>query len=184
MNFRGDKVSESYETKTEIHVSTSIEAIGSIVTILIPIVAIIMLVVMPVAIYETILNFYFFGDTFIQVVGMFFYVGGAALLYWSARYLGKFDSGKIAATQDHVLIESGPYARVRHPGYTATFLMALAVFLILLNVLLIVNLVAIVLYYLYRAKLEEKLLLSEDGFSDQYLSYMSRTGRFFPKLRA
>ncbi|MHA1965925.1 MAG: methyltransferase family protein [Candidatus Thorarchaeota archaeon] len=183
VNFRGDKVSESYEVKTEIPVSTSIEIVGGIATILIPIGAIIVLVVLPEIIYETILNFNFLGDTFVQIAGMVLYLGGGAILYWSARHLGKFDSGKVAVAQDHVLIDTGPYARVRHPGSTATFLLALAVFFISLNVLLIANLFVVAGYYVYRARLEEKLLSSEDGFGDQYLSYMSRTGRFFPKLR-
>ena len=59
----------------------------------------------------------------------------------------------------------------------------LAEFFILLNVLLIADLVVVGAYYLYRARLEEKLLSSQDGFDNQYLSYMSRTGRFFPKLK-
>lgn len=183
VNFRGDKVSEPYDTKTEIHVPTSIEIVGGIVTIIVPLGAIIVLVVLPVIVYETILNFYFFGDTFVQLFGMFLYAGGGSLLYWSAKHLGKFDTGKVAVAQDHVLIESGPYGRIRHPGYTATFLLALAVYFILLNVLLIVNLVLAAGYFLYRARLEEKLLSSQDSFGDQYLSYMNRTGRFFPKLR-
>lgn len=183
VNFRGDKVSEPYETKTEIHVPTSIEIVGDIVTIIVPLVTIIVLVILPATVYETILNFYFFGDTFVQLFGMFLYAGGGFLLYWSARHLGKFDTGMIAVAQDHVLIETGPYARIRHPGYTGTFLLALAVFFLLLNVLLLVNLVAAAGYFLYRARLEEKLLSSQDSFGDQYLSYMSRTGRFFPKLR-
>jgi protein-S-isoprenylcysteine O-methyltransferase Ste14 len=183
VNFRGDKVSEPYETKTEIHVPTTIEIAGDIVTIFVPLVTIIVLVILPATVYETILNFYFFGDTFVQLFGMFLYVVGSALLYWSARHLGKFDTGMIAVAQDHVLIETGPYARIRHPGYTGTLLLALAVFFLLLNVLLLVNLVAAAGYFLYRARLEEKLLSSQDNFGDQYLSYMSRTGRFFPKLR-
>ncbi len=113
---------------------------------------------------------------------MVLYVGGGALLIWSARHLGKFDVGKVAVAEDHVLVETGPYARVRHPGYTAQFLVALAVSFILLNALLFVNLVAAAGFYVHRARLEEKLLSSEDGFGEQYLSYMSRTGRFFPRL--
>ena len=182
VNFRGEQGSESYETKTEISVSASIEIIGSTVTLIIPLVTIIVLVVLPAVIYETILNFYFFGDTFIQLLGIGLYAGGGALLYWSTRHLGKFDTGKIAVAKDHILIDSGPYARIRHPGYTATFLLVLAEFFILLNVLLIADLVVVGVYYLYRARLEEKLLSSQDGFAEKYLSYMSRTGRFFPKL--
>jgi protein-S-isoprenylcysteine O-methyltransferase Ste14 len=183
VNFTGDKVSESYETKTEIHVSTYIEIVGGIATILIPLGAIIVLVVLPDLIYETILNFNFFGDTFVQLAGMVLYLGGGALLYWSARHLGKFDSGKVAVAQDHVLIDTGPYARIRHPGSTATFLLALAVFFISLNVLLFANLFAVAGYYVYRARLEEKLLSSEDGFGELYVKYMNRTGRFIPTIK-
>ncbi|MHA2378166.1 MAG: methyltransferase family protein [Candidatus Thorarchaeota archaeon] len=184
VNFRHGKGSGSYEVKTEIHVPASIEVIGGIVTVLVPIVSIILLVVLPTTIYGTVLNFYFFGDTFVQIVGVILYAGGGFLLIWSARHLGKFDISKVAVAQDHVLVETGPYARVRHPGHTATLLLAIAVLLILLNVLLIANLVAAAGYFVYRARLEEKLLSSQDGFGDTYLSYMSRTGRFFPRLRS
>ena len=184
VNFTGDKVSESYETKTEIHESTSIEILGGIVTIIVPMIAIIVLIVLPDTIYMTIMNIYFFGDSFVQIVGMLFYVGGGGLLYWSAKHLGKFDYGKVAIAKDHVLIDTGPYARDRHPGYTGTFLFALAVFFLSLNVLLLVNIFGVAGYYVYRARLEENLLSSQDGFGEKYLSYMSRTGRFFPKLRS
>ncbi|MFQ5832300.1 MAG: methyltransferase family protein [Candidatus Thorarchaeota archaeon] len=184
VNFRGEKVTESYETKKEVPVATSIEVVGGLVTIGIPIIAVILFVVLPGTIYETVLNFYFPGDTLVQVVGVFLYVGGGALLIWSARHLGKFDVGKVAVAEDHVLVETGPYARVRHPGYTAQFLIALAVAFILLNAVLFVNLVLAAGFYVQRARLEEKLLSSEDGFGNQYLTYMSRTGRFFPRLRA
>ncbi len=183
VNFRGDKISESYEVKTEVPVATSIEAVGGFATIGVPMISIVLLVVFPSIAYESILNFYFFGDTFVQVAGMFLYIGGSALLIWSARHLGKFDTGKIAVAQDHVIVETGPYARVRHPGYTATLLIVLAVLFISLNVLLIVNLVLATGYFAYRVRLEEKLLSSQHNFGDQYLNYMNRTGRFVPKLR-
>jgi protein-S-isoprenylcysteine O-methyltransferase Ste14 len=184
VNFTGDKVSESYETKTEIPESTAIEILGGIVTIIVPMITIIALVALPELVYEMIFNFYFFGDTFVQFIGILLYVGGGVLLYWSAKHLGKFDYGKVAIAQDHVLIDTGPYARVRHPGYTGTFLFALAVFFLSLNVLLLFNLFGVAGYYVYRARLEENLLSSQEGFGDKYLSYMSRTGRFFPKLRS
>jgi protein-S-isoprenylcysteine O-methyltransferase Ste14 len=183
VNFRGVKVDESYETKTQTHVAMSIEVIGALVTIVIPMIAIILMVAIPVTVYDTFLNIYFFGDTFVQVMGIILYMGGGGLIIWSTKHLGKFDVGKIAIAQDHILIETGPYARIRHPGYTATFLISLAVVFLLLNILFFVNLIVVAVYYVYRARLEEKLLSSQDGFGDDYLSYMSRTGRFVPKLR-
>ncbi|MHA1961331.1 MAG: methyltransferase family protein [Candidatus Thorarchaeota archaeon] len=183
VNFMDNGGEESYETKSETPFPNSIEAIGAISTFLVPMGAIILLIVFPEAVYETAFNVYFFGDTLLQILGLLSYTVGAALLIWSARHLGKFDIGRIAVAQDHVLIDTGPYARIRHPGYTGTFLLAVAVLFVSLNVLLFANLVAVAGYYLYRAKLEETFLSSQSGLGDEYLSYIDRTGRFFPKLR-
>ncbi len=182
VNFRGKKDEGPYEVKTEVPFPSSIEVIGAIAYFVVPIVAIILMLVTPSLVYETALNIYFAGDIFVQVLGIIAYVIGGALLIWSARHLGKFDVGKVAVSHDHFLVDTGPYARVRHPGYTGTFLVVLAVLLLLLNVLLIVDLVVTAGYYVYRARLEEKLLSSQEGLGDQYLMYMKRTGRFFPKL--
>ncbi|MHA2386527.1 MAG: methyltransferase family protein [Candidatus Thorarchaeota archaeon] len=184
VNFRGKKDEGPYEVKTEVPYPSSIEALGAIATILVPIGAIILMLVTPSLVYETALNIYFVGDTFVQVLGIIAYMIGGALLIWSARHLGKFDVGKVAVSQDHFLVDTGPYARVRHLGNTGTFLVVLAVLLLLLNVLLILDLVAAAGYFVYRARPEERLLSSPDGLGEQYLGYMKRTGRFFPKLRA
>ncbi|MHA2142983.1 MAG: methyltransferase family protein [Candidatus Thorarchaeota archaeon] len=184
VNFRGKKDEGPYETKTEVPFPSSIEAIGAIATFLVPIGAIILMLVVPATVYETGLNIYFPGDSFIQILGIVAYVIGGVLLIWSARHLGKFDVGKVAVSKDHFLVDTGPYARVRHPGYTGTFLVVLAVLLLLLNVLLIINLAAASGYFVYRAKMEEKLLSSQDGLGDQYLMYMKRTGMLFPRLRS
>ncbi|MHA2065001.1 MAG: methyltransferase family protein, partial [Candidatus Thorarchaeota archaeon] len=178
VNFRGEKSGGPFEVKTETPFPSPVEAVGAITTFVVPIVAIILMLAIPSAVYETTLNFYFAGDTFVQVGGIVAYLIGGALLIWSARHLGKFDVSKVAVSHDHFLVDTGPYARVRHPGYTGTFLVILAVLFLLLNVMLIVNLVLAVGYFVYRAKLEEKLLSSQEGLGDQYLMYMKRTGRF------
>jgi protein-S-isoprenylcysteine O-methyltransferase Ste14 len=183
VNFKGEASSESYEVRSEIQYPTWIEIVGSFAIFIVPIGTIILLVLFPAIVYETIMNLYFIGDTLVQLIGVILYLMGGILLIWSARHLGKYDNSKIAVTHDHVLVDTGPYARVRHPGYTATFLLTLAVLLIVLNVLLIVNLVVAAGYFGYRARLEEKLLSSQEGLGDKYLNYMNRTGRFFPRIR-
>ncbi|MHA2005238.1 MAG: methyltransferase family protein [Candidatus Thorarchaeota archaeon] len=184
VNFRGKEDQGQFEVKTEVPFPSSIEAIGAIATFMVPIASIILILVVPATIYETGLNIFFIGDGFVQVLGIIAYVIGGALLIWSARHMGKFDVSKVAVSNDHYLVDTGPYARVRHPGYTGTFLVVLAVLFLLLNVLLIINLVVAAGYFVYRARLEEKLLSSDDGLGEQYLSYMKRTGRFLPKLRS
>jgi protein-S-isoprenylcysteine O-methyltransferase Ste14 len=54
--------------------------------------------------------------------------------------------------------------------------------LLVLNVLLAINYIVGAFIVNYRAKNEEKLLSSEDGFGAEYREYMERTGRFLPKI--
>jgi len=155
VNFRSDGSSEGFETMSKIQVATSIEVMGTIAAIVVPLVAITLLVFLPSTVYGTLLNFYFPGDTFVQLAGIFLYAIGGGLLIWSSRHLGKFDTSTIAIAQDYDLVDTGPYARVRHPGYTATFLLAFAVLLILLNYLFIVNLFVVAAYHNFKARLGE-----------------------------
>ncbi len=174
---------ESYEAKVEIKLSRSVDVLQALSTAVVPFMALILLVLVPTLIYDTFLNFYFPGDTIVQVVGLILYVIAGALALWSTRHLGRFDTGRIAVAQDHVLVDTGPYAYVRHPGYTAVILLGFTVVLLLLNILFIINLLVTIWVSVYRARLEEGLLSSENGLGDQYRLYMKRTGMFFPKLR-
>jgi protein-S-isoprenylcysteine O-methyltransferase Ste14 len=54
--------------------------------------------------------------------------------------------------------------------------------LLFLNLLLAANFLATLTIATYRARQEEELLSSEDGFGSRYREYMERTGRFLPKL--
>ncbi len=52
-------------------------------------------------------------------------VAGALLYLWARRELGRNWSGEISVKQDHALVRSGPYGRIRHPMYTALIGMAI-----------------------------------------------------------
>jgi len=182
VNFEGNKDSQGFDVKKEVIEPPSIQVAGNIVTIFVPMIAVVLLILFPGTVYGTVLNIQFYGDTLIQVLGVVIYLAGAILLVWSSKTLDKYDTGRIAVAEDHVLVDTGPYARVRHPGYIATFMLALSVFLILLNIILILDLIAAAAYFVYRARLEEDLLSSEENLGDQYRTYIQRTGRFFPRL--
>jgi protein-S-isoprenylcysteine O-methyltransferase Ste14 len=55
------------------------------------------------------------GGTLLMIVG-------AAMRIISYRYLGRFFTFQLAIKNGHELITDGPYAVVRHPGYTGTTL--------------------------------------------------------------
>jgi protein-S-isoprenylcysteine O-methyltransferase Ste14 len=47
---------------------------------------------------------------------------GLAVSIWARRHLGRFWSARVTLKVDHQLIQSGPYARVRHPIYSGLLL--------------------------------------------------------------
>ena len=52
-------------------------------------------------------------------------LAGAAVMVWARLTLGRNWSAEVSFKQDHELIESGPYAHVRHPIYSGLLLMCL-----------------------------------------------------------
>jgi protein-S-isoprenylcysteine O-methyltransferase Ste14 len=78
-----------------------------------------------------------------------------------------------------VLVQGGPYAIVRHPGYLGSLLVAVGVAIasgsFAALVLIILSFVAT---HLYRISAEEKMMLST--FGEQYREYSQKTTRLLP----
>jgi len=90
----------------------------------------------------------------------------------------------IQVQEGHQLLRTGPYRLIRHPVYTAIIAIALGQALLFLSAPAV--LLALILFGLaeYRARLEEDLLRSPEAFGPTYDAYMTRTGRFLPRLRS
>ena len=56
------------------------------------------------------------------VVGVALALAGIALRQWSVVTLGSFFTTSVEVQQDHRIIDSGPYAWLRHPSYTGALL--------------------------------------------------------------
>ncbi len=105
-----------------------------------------------------------------------------AFLWWVFKTIGKAGSKYVITFDDQDLVTTGPYARIRHPMYTG-FLLWSATALVFTDSWgigagffgFLVIVVAV------RLKSEEQALI--EHFGDDYLDYMARTGRFFPRLR-
>jgi protein-S-isoprenylcysteine O-methyltransferase Ste14 len=110
--------------------------------------------------------------------------GIAALLWfiWVHQSLGNNLSAKLRIKDQQVLVIDGPYRWIRHPMYSAFYLLHIAVFFLTANWFIGVTwLAGLTIIIFLRVKREEKMLL--DRFGDQYVSYMERTGRFVPRIR-
>ncbi len=120
------------------------------------------------------------GDAAVQVVGFALIVLGGGLVGWAFRSLGRFATVQIRISSDHRIVREGPYARMRHPMYTANMLLALGITLAYLSVWLWVPFALVLLLALWRAREEERLFLSTPELAPAYAEYVATTGRFLP----
>jgi protein-S-isoprenylcysteine O-methyltransferase Ste14 len=57
-----------------------------------------------------------------QVIGLALLAVGLGYAVWARRHLGRNWSASVVVKQDHTLIRTGPYRRVRHPIYAGMLL--------------------------------------------------------------
>ncbi len=108
-------------------------------------------------------------------------VGAVGLFNAASRTMGKNWSLVARTRSDHVLVQTGPFAHVRHPIYVAMFLFmcAMAIAYGHINALII----AIPVFALgtwLRISHEERLL--RDMFGSKYDAYAARVKRFVPGI--
>ena len=110
-----------------------------------------------------------------------FALGLASLGFWSWTQvaLGKEWSPQLQLREEHHLVTTGPYSRIRHPLYTAMLGYGTSLALVTANWVFIVLAVAVIAGSIARVPKEEQMMIEE--FGEEYKAYMQRTGRFFPK---
>jgi protein-S-isoprenylcysteine O-methyltransferase Ste14 len=95
------------------------------------------------------------------------------------KALGKMWSISLQLKQDHKLITTGVYRWLRHPMYTAFWLMAVAQALLLPNwVAGLSGIVGFGTLFFLRIGPEEAMM--EQAFGDEYRAYKARTKRVIP----
>ena len=104
---------------------------------------------------------------------------GVGLLWWSTWSLGRNYSSLLHVRDDHERVTAGPYARVRHPIYTALYVTMAGLSVLSASWLVALTLVGgLSVIVVVRLPQEEQLML--DRFGGAYESYMTRTNRFLP----
>lgn len=115
--------------------------------------------------------------------GGIFLLSGFVLFFWSHHHLGKNWSPIIEKrfSLSRFLVKTGPYAYIRHPIYTASFITLVGFFFLSANWILGgAPLLILGAFYVYKIPLEEKELLR--NFGEEYSKYMKKTGGLLPKL--
>jgi len=116
---------------------------------------------------------------FAVLLGMALLIAGAVLRRLCFNALGKSFTGTVIVVSDQAVVQHGPYRYVRHPSYTAAFLMFIGIGLALCSWISLAILFCAHCYlYGRRIVVEERALL--DTLGAPYREYMSRTRRFIP----
>jgi protein-S-isoprenylcysteine O-methyltransferase Ste14 len=114
-------------------------------------------------------------------MGSAFIIAGMIIRFIAIRTLGKFFTVDLAIHRDQNLIKTGLYKYIRHPSYSGS-LLSFAGFGLSLNnwMSLIIIFVPILVTFIYRINLEEKLLLKQ--FGSEYEDYKKTTKRLIPMI--
>jgi protein-S-isoprenylcysteine O-methyltransferase len=119
------------------------------------------------------------GAAVVFWMGCALFGAGLALRWYSIVYLGRFFTVNVAIHSGHEIIDTGPYARIRHPSYSGALLAFLGLALTLTNWLSLVLVVLPVSWaFSRRISTEEHALASALG--SPYVNYMRHTKRLVP----
>ncbi|MEA2922139.1 MAG: hypothetical protein QOF07_2102 [Bradyrhizobium sp.] len=114
-------------------------------------------------------------------LGVLFAVAALLLFQMTHRALGQNWSVTLQLRQNHKLITTGIYRKIRHPMYTAFWLWAVAQACLLPNWIAgLAGLVGFGSLFFGRVRREEQMML--ETFGDDYRHYMSRTYRIIPLI--
>lgn len=104
---------------------------------------------------------------------------GFAFTWWARLYLGRLWSSSITKKADHYVVDTGPYAIVRHPIYTGIIAAVVATAVLKGAPTGIVGAILMTFGFWIKAKLEEQFLREQLG-PDAYDSYRRRTPMLIP----
>jgi len=139
-----------------------------------------------VSIFISVLIAFYFGyggvgplPDWIFYTGIFLMFSGVMVRQYAIAILGRFFSLSVQLSEDHKVVDKGPYRLVRHPSYTGILITFAGLGLAVQSLgALLVLLLFFGISFGYRMYVEERTLLS--GLGQDYASYMKRTKRLIP----
>jgi protein-S-isoprenylcysteine O-methyltransferase Ste14 len=113
----------------------------------------------------------------LRITGVVVGVLGVVMLAWVHITLGRAFSPTLVVRENAPLVQSGPYARIRHPMYTAFAMVVVGATLVSANVVVGGLSVAAVLYVMIvRTPKEEAMMRNAHGAT--WDEYVTRTRKF------
>jgi protein-S-isoprenylcysteine O-methyltransferase Ste14 len=114
-------------------------------------------------------------------IGAILVVTGLIIRVISILTLKKQFTYTVTKIENHELIETGLYKRIRHPGYLGQLIIFTGIATTLSNWLSIIFMfVPVFLGFIYRIRVEEKFMTEQMG--QKYIDYQKRTNKLIPKI--
>ena len=106
-------------------------------------------------------------------------LAGFAFTWWARLHLGALWSSSVTRKADHRVVDTGPYAIVRHPIYTGILVAVFASAAMIATPDAFAGALAMTAGFWIKARLEESFLSEELG-EDAYQSYRRRVPMLLP----
>jgi protein-S-isoprenylcysteine O-methyltransferase Ste14 len=114
-----------------------------------------------------------------QVVGLALLAAGLGYSVWARRHLGRNWSAAVVVKEDHALVRTGPYRRVRHPIYTGMLLAFLGTAVALGEWRGLVGFLLAVVSFLLKSRMEEARMAAT---FPEYADYRRHTAALIPGI--
>lgn len=106
---------------------------------------------------------------------------GFLFTWWARIHLGQLWSSSVTRKEHHHVVDTGPYAIVRHPIYTGLLLAIIATVLLRGTILTLTGSALIAAGIYVKARVEEEFLRQQLG--DAYAAYARRVPMLVPFVR-
>ena len=129
----------------------------------------------------------FLGERFMDrtlasaIIGSILSWVGIGLAIWARYHLAEYWSARITIKQDHQLIGTGPYARLRHPIYSGIVLAAIGSAVVIDQWRCVLGVCLVLIGYCIKARKEETMLTQQ--FGDAFREHQKQTGFMIPRFR-
>ncbi len=129
----------------------------------------------------------FLGNRFMHrtlasaIVGSILTWMGIGLAIWARYHLAEYWSARITIKEDHQLIRTGPYARLRHPIYSGIVLAAIGSAVVIDQWRCVLGVCLVLMGYCIKARKEETMLTQQ--FGDAFREHQKHAGFLIPRFR-
>jgi protein-S-isoprenylcysteine O-methyltransferase Ste14 len=118
------------------------------------------------------------ASAWLIALGLGLQIGAGVLGVWARLHLGRNWSGAVTVAQEHQLVRSGPYRKLRHPIYTAMIGMFVGSAIAIGEWHSVLGVALIVIAYARKIPLEEQTL--QGVFGEEYEDYRRSTWALIP----